>query len=301
MQKYLNQFKYYLKVERGYSKNTLDSYLNDCTAFINYITKTHRIKLLHEIEKNHIQGFLKNEKRKYSKASTISRKLSAIKSFLKFLLLEKLISEDVSNTIETPKIGKQLPTVLSLEEVELILDNLPNEKPLEIRNKTMIELLYATGIRVSELVNLDLEDIHLNNGFIHVKGKGNKERIVPMGEIAEIALRNYIINSRLVLNKRNIHDALFLNYQGTRISRQSFWKFLTNYTKEIGIKKQVSPHKLRHSFATHLLENGVDLRVVQELLGHEDISTTQIYTHINKSHLKEVYIKAHPRARKDAK
>ncbi|QVK20222.1 site-specific tyrosine recombinase XerD [Mycoplasmatota bacterium] len=299
MKRYINQFKYYLRSERFYSHNTLESYINDCKLYINYLGNTHNIADPRGIKKTHIQSFIRNEKRKNSKTSTISRKLSAIKTFHKYLLLEKYVNEDVSKTVEAPKLEKKLPSVLSFQEVEIILDNLPEETIIDIRNKTMVELLYATGIRVSELVNLDVADIHLNMGFIHVKGKGNKERIVPIGEIAETVLRKYIIESRTVLNKKNVQGALFLNYQGNRISRQSFWKFLKKYAKEVGIEKDISPHKLRHSFATHLLENGVDLRVVQELLGHEDISTTQIYTHINKSHLQSVYEKAHPRAKKE--
>jgi len=243
--------------------------------------------------------FLSNEKRKHSQTSTVQRKLSAIRSFHSFLVLEKIVDSNITNEIESPKKEKKLPTVLSMDEVELILSELKGETPIEKRNKSMVELMYATGMRVSELINLNIEDIHLNNEFIHVKGKGNKERIIPINDIAIKAIQDYIINGRIVLNKQNRHDALFLNYQGNRISRQSFWKFLTNHTKSIGIDKHINPHKLRHSFATHMLENGVDLRLVQELLGHEDISTTQIYTHINKSHLKEIYNEAHPRARED--
>ena len=299
MKRYINQFKYYLKSEKFYSENTLKSYVNDCTHYSKYLENTHKLSDPRGIKKDYIQSFIRNERRKNSQSSTISRKLSAIKSFHKYLLLEKYVNEDVSKTVEAPKIDKKLPTVISLEEVEIILDNLPSETMIDIRNKTMVELLYSTGMRVSELIGLDVEDVHLNVGYVHVKGKGNKERIIPMGEIAVIALREYIIKSRTVLNKKNIHTALFLNYQGNRISRQSFWKFLSTYADSIGIKKHISPHKLRHSFATHLLESGVDLRVVQELLGHEDISTTQIYTHVTKSHLKSVYEKAHPRAKKE--
>jgi integrase/recombinase XerD len=243
--------------------------------------------------------FLNNEKRKRSKMSTIQRKLSAIKSFHAFLLLEKIVDDNVTAEIVSPKQEKKLPTVLSMEEVELILLKLEDDTPINKRNKSMVELMYATGMRVSELINLNIEDIHLNNEFIHVKGKGNKERIIPINDIAIKVLQDYIINGRIVLNKQNRHDALFLNYLGNRISRQSFWKFLTKHCESVGITKHINPHKLRHSFATHLLENGVDLRLVQELLGHEDISTTQIYTHIDKSHLKEIYNGAHPRARED--
>lgn len=299
MERYINQFRYYLKVERGFAINTVNSYINDLKLYTNYLLNTHQIKNPIVIKKKHVQMFLSNEKRKHAKIATVSRKLSSIRAFHKFLVLEKIIDSDVTNSIETPKQEKKLPTVLSMDEVELILNELESLTPLDLRNKAMVELMYATGMRVSELIGLNVEDIHLNNEFVHVKGKGNKERIIPINDMAIDAIREYIINSRSVLNKQNIHDALFLNYQGNRISRQSFWKFLTKHCDKIGITKHISPHKLRHSFATHLLQNGVDLRLVQELLGHEDISTTQIYTHIDKSHLTEVYNAAHPRARED--
>jgi len=299
LERFINQFRYYLKVERGFSVNTVNSYINDLKLYTSYLDKTHSITNPIKINKTHATMFLSNEKRKQAKVSTISRKLSSIRAFHRFLVLEKIVENDVTNSIETPKQVKSLPTVLSMDEVELILNELKGETPLEMRNKAMVELMYATGMRVSELTGLNVEDIHLTNEFIHVKGKGNKERIIPINDCAIDALRIYIIESRIVLNKHNVHDALFLNYQGNRISRQSFWKFLTKHCEMVGIKKHISPHKLRHSFATHLLENGVDLRLVQELLGHEDISTTQIYTHINKSHLRDVYNLAHPRARED--
>lgn len=299
MDRFLNQFRYYLKVERGFTQNTVNSYINDLKLYTTYLEKTHDIKNPIMIQKKHIQMYLSNEKRKHSKVSTIQRKLSAIRAFHKFLVLEKVVNSDETSQIESLKQEKKLPTVLSMEEVELILSELKDETPIDKRNKAMVELMYATGMRVSELVGLNVEDIHLNNEFIHVKGKGNKERIIPINDIAIDAIRDYIVEGRIVLNKQNKFDALFLNYQGNRISRQSYWKFLTKHCEEIGITKHISPHKLRHSFATHMLENGVDLRLVQELLGHEDISTTQIYTHINKSHLKEIYNVAHPRARED--
>lgn len=299
MDRFLNQFRYYLKVERGFAENTVNSYINDLQLYVKYLDKTHSVKNPMMITKKHVEMFLSNEKRKRSKTTTINRKLSAIKSFHKFLVLEKIVEGNVTSEIGSPKQEKKLPTVLSMDEVDLILDNLSDDTPINLRNKAMVELMYATGMRVSEMINLNIEDVHLNNEFIHVKGKGNKERIIPINEYAVKALQNYIINGRTVLNKQNRHDAVFLNYQGNRISRQSFWKFLTKHCEDVGIKKHINPHKLRHSFATHMLENGVDLRLVQELLGHEDISTTQIYTHINKSHLKDIYNEAHPRARED--
>lgn len=299
MERFLNQFRYYLKVERGFSLNTVNSYINDLKLYTAYLEKTHNIKNPIMITRKQAEMFLANERRKLSKVTTIQRKLSAIKSFHSFLVLEKVVESNITNEIEGPKQEKKLPTVLSMEEVDLILSELEDATPINKRDKAMVELLYATGMRVSELINLNIEDIHLNNEFIHVKGKGNKERIIPINDIAIKVLQDYIINGRVFLNKLNKHDAVFLNYQGNRISRQSFWKFLTKHCESIGITKHINPHKLRHSFATHMLENGVDLRLVQELLGHEDISTTQIYTHINKSHLKEIYNEAHPRARED--
>jgi len=297
MKRYINQYKYYLRSEKLYSVNTMKSYIGDCQAYVDYLEKTHSVINPLDITKTHIEAYIKNEKRKRTKHSSIARKISAIKSFHKYLLVEKYVKVDYSKNIETPKLEKKLPQVLSFEEVELILDNLPNESALDKRNKAMVELMYATGIRVSEMISLDIGDIHLNMGFIQVRGKGNKERMLPIGEMSIDALREYITESRIVLNKKN-NEALFLNYMGNRISRQSFWKFIKEYSDYIGIKKEISPHKLRHSFATHLLESGVDLRMVQELLGHEDISTTQIYTHINKKRLKSVYEENHPRARK---
>ncbi len=299
MQRFLNQFRYYLKVERGFSVNTVNSYINDLNIYVSYLDKTHGITNPMFITKKQIEMFLANERRKHARVSTIQRKLSAIRSFHAFLVLEKVTDTNVTNEIESPKQAKKLPTVLSMDEVDLILNELKEDTPINKRNKAMVELMYATGMRVSELINLNIEDVHINNEFIDVRGKGNKERIVPVNDIAIKALQDYIINGRIVLNKLNRHDAVFLNYQGNRISRQSFWKFLTKHCEEVGVQKHINPHKLRHSFATHMLENGVDLRLVQELLGHEDISTTQIYTHINKSHLKEIYNEAHPRARED--
>ncbi len=297
MKKYLKQFSYYLKVERGYTTNTILSYNSDCRSYVNYLENTHKIIIPAEIDRKHIQMFLKNEKRKYSKSSTISRKISSIKTFHKFLFLEKLTETNEAKGIKTPRKEKKLPIVLSVEEVALILDSFAKKTPVNIRNKTMLEILYATGIRISELVNLNLEDLHLNENFIHIFGKGNKERIVPINDYAIKVLTNYITEVRPKLNKGNFKEALFLNYQGNRISRQSFWKFLKEYVAKLGITKEISPHKLRHSFATHLLENGIDLRYLQELLGHSDISSTQIYTHVSTKHLTEKYLKYHPRAK----
>lgn len=297
---YLKEFRVYLRVERGFSDNTIRSYINDCTFYLDYAKKTYSVNRIQDLTSEHVTRFLKNERRKHSTTSTISRKLSAIKSFHRYLSLQHQIPNITSN-IEAPKIEKKLPDVLSMEEVEKLLNNLPTKSASDNRNKAMVETLYATGIRVSELINLDLKDLHLNEGYIHVTGKGNKDRIIPINDIATKVIINYLSEYRIRLNKTNTNEALFLNIHGRRITRQAFWKFLTDYAKKEGITKQLSPHKLRHSFATHLLENGVDLRFVQELLGHEDISTTQIYTHVESKHLKNEYNKALPRARKGKK
>jgi len=213
--------------------------------------------------------------------------------------MEGIIKTNPCELIESPKLPNNLPTVLTLSEVTRLLDSFKQDSDIDIRNKAMIELLYATGMRVSELLDLNLEDLYLQMGFVRCMGKGSKERIVPIGEIATSAVEVYLQMSRQSLLKEDIKtSALFLSRLGSRMSRQGFWKILKNQAKQAGIDKEISPHKLRHSFATHLIENGADLRIVQELLGHADISTTQIYTHISKTHLKKVIEQAHPRAKR---
>jgi integrase/recombinase XerD len=229
--------------------------------------------------------------------TTVSRHLSTIRAFYSYLLLEGQIKVSPCELIESPKLPKNLPTILNLEEVTKLLDSFTDDTAYDIRNKAMIELLYASGMRVSELLDLNLEDLYLEMGFVRCMGKGGKERIIPIGGLATEAMEVYLRGSRQVLLKENRSDALFLNRLGSRMSRQGFWKILKQQARLAGILKEISPHKLRHSFATHLIENGADLRIVQELLGHADISTTQIYTHISKSHLKKVIEEAHPRAR----
>lgn len=293
----INEFKYYLKLERSLSDNTIDSYESDLNQFYNYLKKVYYIEDVKLIDKQMILKHLENLKRKRISDSSIARKLSSIKTFFKFLLLEKLIDEDPSKNIDTPKKSKKLPQVLSHKDVDMLLDSLNEDNEYEIRNKAMIELLYASGLRVSELLNLKLNDIHLTMNLVQFIGKGNKERIVPIGDEAVSSIRKYLIDARNILNKNHLaKDYVFLNNLGTAMSRQGFYKVLKLQALKAGISSDISPHKLRHSFATHLLENGVDLRFVQELLGHENISTTQIYTHVNKKRLKEVYLKAHPRS-----
>lgn len=291
----LKEYQYYLRISKGLSQNTITSYISDLKEYVDFLQKNYSIKQPKQITKEHIRNFIARLKRKEEAASSISRKISAIRSFHRFLLQEKEVDENIASLIHLPKKEKKLPTVLSIDEVENLISQTTGEKPLDLRNKAMLELLYGSGLRVSELLNLNLSDLHVNTGFIDVIGKGNKERIVPLGEEGAYALKKYIEASRPQL-KNVSEDALFVNTRGNKLSRVGVYKIIKNLALKAGIIKDISPHTLRHSFASHLLENGVDLRFVQELLGHEDVSTTQIYTHINKKQLKEVYDKYHPRS-----
>ena len=294
LKRLLKEYEYYLKITRGLSPNSIYSYKTDLKEYIEFLEKNYLIEDANNITKQHIRNFISRLKRKHNTASSISRKMSAIRSFHKYLLLEKLVSLNVSLGISLPKKQKKLPIVLSIEEIDALMVAADGDEPLELRNKAMLELLYGCGLRISELLALRLSDLHINMGFINIYGKGNKERIVPIGFEAAYALKQYIDKSRTVL-KKIPGDIVFVNTRGSEISRVGFYKVLKNLTFKAGIMKEVSPHTLRHSFASHLLANGVDLRVVQELLGHEDISTTQIYTHISKQKLQEVYEEYHPR------
>jgi integrase/recombinase XerD len=237
--------------------------------------------------------------RKHVSAKSVARKLTAIKSFHHFLSIEKEIDENYAKTIQAPKVEKSLPKVLSIDEVISILNVANASKKLGLRNQALLELIYGSGLRVSELLDIKMEDIHLNQGYIMVKGKGDKERMVPISDLSVVALRNYIVKSREDLLNDSKTTYLFLNQKGERLSRQGFFKLLKKLASDASVKTDCSPHTLRHSFATHLLENGMDLRTLQSLLGHEDISTTQIYTHISQKRIKEIYKEAHPRAKEE--
>lgn len=294
----LREYEYYLKITKGLSTNTISSYKTDLKEYIEFIEKNYYLRDPNQITKQHIRNFIGRLKRKQNTASSISRKVSAIRSFHKYLLLEKLVDVNVSTGVSLPKKESKLPVILSIDEVDGLIIASDGDEPLELRNKAMLELLYGSGLRISELLNLRLQDLHLNMGFINVIGKGNKERIVPIGEQGQQAVKNYLDKGRTIL-KKIPGDILFVNNRGSEISRVGFYKTLKKLVIKAGIMKDVSPHTLRHSFATHLLENGVDLRMVQELLGHEDISTTQIYTHVSKKQLKDVYEEFHPRSKKE--
>lgn len=284
-----------MRIEKGLAGNTITSYERDLKSYLQYINKVERIPIT-AVTRVHIIHFLHLLKDQNKSAKTIARYIASIRSFHQFLLRERVAESDPSVHIETPKLERKLPNVLSIVEVEALLE-VKDRSAYGLRNKAMLELLYATGLRVSELINLNLPDVHLTMGFVRCLGKGNKERIIPLGGIATEAIITYIERGRneLASNKKST-DALFLNHHGERLSRQGCWKILKKLAKEANIQKDLTPHTLRHSFATHLLENGADLRAVQEMLGHADISTTQIYTHVSKVRLKDVYKQFHPRA-----
>jgi integrase/recombinase XerD len=292
----LQDFLHYLVVERGLALNTITSYERDLKKYIQYAVQVEQLQSFEAVSRLHILGFLKHVKDSGLSSRSIARHIASIRSFHQFLLRDKAVSHDPSVHVETPQPERTLPKVLSMKEVEQLLEAPNLHTAFGVRDKAMLEVLYATGIRVSELVGLNLGDIHLTMGFLRCIGKGNKERIIPIGRAATTALEHYIETGRgKLLGKKN-SDALFLNHHGNRLSRQGYWKILKRLTLETGTKKELTPHTLRHSFATHLLENGADLRAVQEMLGHADISTTQIYTHVTKTRMKDVYKTFHPRA-----
>ena len=295
MKSLVDEFIHYLAVERGLADNTLDSYNRDLNQFLGFLEKE-RVKDLHEATRNIIMAYMLFLQKRGRATATVSRRLAALKSFYHFLLREKYIEKDPTANLESPKIEKKLPRILTVNEVEVLLTQPEGVKPAGMRDKAMLELLYATGIRVTELVSLDTPHINLDMGYIRCFGKGSKERIVPVGSFARKCVNEYLAKGRVKLVKNYSEQALFVNQHGRRLTRQGFWKIIKKYARWAGIAKEITPHTLRHSFATHLLENGADLRSVQEMLGHADITTTQIYTHLTKGHLREVYTKSHPRA-----
>lgn len=293
----IEEYIHFLRVERQLSENTLQSYERDIKDYTQNIFETQQLETFDQIERFDILQHLQALKNKGISARTISRHISSIRSFHQFLLREKRCNNDPTVHIDMPKIEQKLPKVLSIEEIDRLIATPNISKPQGVRDRAMLELLYATGMRVSECISLNLEDIHLTMGFVRVFGKGGKERIIPLGSSAIEACTNYLNTARFQLENPKLRtEALFINQRGKRLTRQGCWKLMKGYAQKAGIEKELTPHILRHSFATHLIENGADLRAVQEMLGHADIATTQIYTHISKTRLSEVYKQFHPRA-----
>ena len=295
MDELIDAFLNYLSVERGLSRNTIISYSEDLRGYIGYV-KSRSIKSLSATTKNEIVGFMMARKDRGIAANSVARSLAAIRMFYRFLVRERIINTDPSSLVDSPKLWKKIPETLSVNEVEALLaqPNVRDEKQ-GIRDRAILETLYATGMRVSEAVNLKLDNVNMEIGFLRCTGKGDKERIIPLGKKAIISIKRYLGSSRQLLLKNKESEALFVNRFGKKISRQSLWKLIKRYAKMARIKKPIKPHILRHSFATHLLERGADLRSVQEMLGHASISTTQLYTHINKERLKSIHRMYHPR------
>ncbi|MEI3604680.1 site-specific tyrosine recombinase XerD [Pseudogracilibacillus sp. SE30717A] len=292
----VDDFFHYLQIERGLAENTIVSYRRDLVQYMTFIKEKNSIEDWNQIKRSDIVEFLYKIKKSGKSTATISRMISSIRSFHQFLVRDRIVDQDASLHIETPKLDRLFPQILSSEEVDKLLD-VPDTSPLTIRNKAMLELMYATGLRVTELISLQSADLHLTMGFVRCVGKGDKERIIPVGDLAKHALEVYLHNARSELLKKNKSETtLFVNHHGRPLSRQGFWKIIKALAQQKGLTKEITPHTLRHSFATHLLENGADLRSVQEMLGHADISTTQIYTHISKRRLKDMYQQFHPRA-----
>lgn len=295
MDRYLTEFINYLQIEKGLSKNTQEAYQRDISKFLAFLKKR-KIKDFTGVKRSDILDFLGSLLDEGAAFTSSARHLSSIKSFFRFMVLDGHMTANPADNLESPRVQRKLPQVLTVEEMDKILTQ-PNPVLLiGLRDRAMFELMYATGLRVSELLSLELDDVNLTAGYVRCLGKGQRERIVPINQTASYWVERYIARSRQRLIKGSVNRILFVNANGRKMTRQGFWKILNKYVDEAGIGKEVTPHTFRHSFATHLLENGADLRAVQEMLGHADISTTQIYTHLTKTHLREVYQKSHPRA-----
>jgi len=301
MREKIEGFLDFLRVEKGYSNNTLAAYRNDLVQFVDYLAEKFGESDAdwHDVTKQTIISYILEMKDREYASSTVARKVAAIKSFFHFLTSEDMVEDDPTALLDSPKVKKRLPVTLSYDEVTRLLAVPDQEESSKaMRDKALLELLYATGMRVTEIVSLDLEDVNLASATVRVRrGKGGKERIIPIHNRAVQALESYQTRGRLQLLKDPSERALFLNHRGQRLTRQGLWLIIKYYVREAGITTEVTPHTLRHSFATHLLNGKADLRHVQELLGHANISTTQIYTHISNERLRIAYDEAHPRAK----
>ena len=289
----INDFKFYLQIERGLSKNTVMSYSHDISSFVDFIENSNIKESPQTCSKETLQQFIFTQS-KLIGSNSQARRVSALKSFFNFLIFENYCHNSPADLIEAPKIGRKLPQILNTNEIEKILDGIELNKSQGQRNRAIIETLYGSGLRVSELVEITLSNIFIKENIIRVNGKGGKQRLVPLGSYSKKFIQIYVDEIR-PFEKIKDEDILFLNRNGKKMSRAMIFTIIKNAAKKVGIKKKISPHTFRHSFATHLLENGADLRTIQLLLGHESIITTEIYTHLDNKHLKKVMEEFHPR------
>ena len=292
----LSDFKMHLQVNRHLSQNSINSYNTDLVKYIEWLRMKYEVRSLTDISSEMVKKYIQTLKRGGFESSSISRKISAIKAFHKYISNDEGII-DQATSIKKPKKEEKLPTILTVEEIDLMFNTIKGSEPMDLRNRCMLEFLYGSGLRISELLDLTPQNIHIHSKEINIIGKGNKERIVPLSDMAIDAFNKWMSKGKIHF-KTKPGNYLFINKSGDKLTRQGVWKLIKEIAKNAGITKEISPHTLRHSFATHLLNNGFNLRYVQFLLGHKDISTTQIYTHITLDKLREDYLQAHPRARR---
>lgn len=293
---FIKGYKAYLQLEKSLSVNSVDAYVHDVNKFAQYLDFSNLNLAPDKIELQHFQSFVKWINGLGMTARTQARVLSGLKGFYKYLLLENIITVDPTEMLESPKIGRKLPSTLSVEEIDALIGGIDLSKPDGERNKAILETLYGCGLRVSELVNIRISNLFFNEGFLRVTGKGDKERLVPLGSVARKHILIYMENVRSNLDiRKGYEDILFLNRRGARLSRVMIFTIIKKLAFKTGLKKPISPHTFRHSFATHLVEGGADLRAVQEMLGHESITTTEIYTHLDREYLRSTIIQYHPR------
>jgi integrase/recombinase XerD len=293
---YIKGFKAYLLLERSLSANSVEAYVHDVIKFTQFLEVSNLDLQPVKVELRQIQDFLRWITELGMTARTQARVISGMKSFYKYLLLENLITKDPTEMLESPKIGRKLPATLSIAEIDMLIGAIDLSKPGGERNLAMLETIYGCGLRVSELVNLKISAVFFNEGFLKIIGKGNKERLVPLGSVARKRLKSYLETVRPHIPvKRGNEDILFLNRNGNKLSRVMVFTIIKDLVSKTGLKKNVSPHTFRHSFATHLVEGGADLRAVQEMLGHESITTTEIYTHLDREYLRSTILQYHPR------
>ena len=295
---FIPDFEAYLRVEKSLSDNSIEAYIHDISKLVTFLSYIKADPGPGQIEVSHLQQFVQWCSELGMNARSQARIVSGIKAFFKYLLLEDIIEKDPSELLETPRIGRKLPEVLSLEEIDVLIETIDLSKPEGHRNKAILETLYSCGLRVSELLSLKISDLYFDEGFIRVKGKGDKERLVPISQKAIKEIDHYKkgYRNKVPIDKKS-EDIVFLNRRGKKLTRVMIFTIIKNLVAKTGIKKNISPHSFRHSFASHLVDRGADLRAVQEMLGHESIITTEIYTHLDRQYLRDTIIQFHPRAK----